>query len=247
MRPAAPGSPEPLRSAPMPAAAGSAAWTAALVLAFASPAQAQPGDSEESARQEAGAALEIAAFAGALRIDDDFALDAGGALDLGRRRAPRPPPHAPGHALRRGVVRLLPAGPGAFATLRPWIGRGWPADPALRLRGSSPSTGTTTRTAGPGFGSAWGSSARSAATAGPHAGVREHFLTPRRGGSGEVSPRAATPSSGRCGPASAARGGSLRPRRRPFRRRKRGWSSSATGRPSTTAKAAGRAWGATCR
>lgn len=153
-----------------------AAWTAALVIAFASPAPAQPGEPGESDRPDAGPALEIAAFAGALRIDDDFALDADArwVSVAGARLGLRPTPQVTlsGEAWfgssRRGV--------GAFATLRPWIGRGWPADPAFDF-GLESVDGGDGEDRGPAFVFGLGIERALGHLGRLHAGVRHHFLT----------------------------------------------------------------------
>jgi hypothetical protein len=102
---------------------------AALLLALAPPARAQP---------EPGSALQLTAFAGALRVGDDFASGGGSQWTAvaGARAGWRPAPQVTiaGEAWRASHERpdsgtggsLL--GLGAVATFRPWIGRGWPAD-----------------------------------------------------------------------------------------------------------------------
>ena len=162
---------------PVPAHPGSvAAWTVALLIAFASPAPAQPDDTEERARPEAGAALEIAAFAGALRIDDDFALDVGGRWIsiAGARLGLRPTPQVTltGEAWYGSSQRGL----GAFVTLRPWIGRGWPADPAFDF-GLESVDGGDDEDRGPAFVFGLGLERAIGRRGRFSAGVRHHFLT----------------------------------------------------------------------
>jgi hypothetical protein len=93
---------------------------AALLLALAPPARAQP---------EPGSALQLTAFAGALRVGDDFASGGGSQWTAvaGARAGWRPAPQVTiaGEAWRASHPLL---GLGAVATFRPWIGRGWPAD-----------------------------------------------------------------------------------------------------------------------
>ena len=160
----------------MPSAAASAAWTAALAIAIAAPARAQPDEGEETAPREAGAALEIAAFAGALRIDDDFALDADGRwiAVAGARVGLRPTPQVTlsGEAWRGSSQR----GVGAFASLRPWIGRGWPADPALDF-GLESVDADDDEDRGPAFVFGLGIERAIGRRGRVHAGVRQHFLT----------------------------------------------------------------------
>ena len=161
----------------MPSAAGSAAaWTAALAIAIAAPARAQPDEAEGSAPREAGAALEVAAFAGALRIDDDFALDAGGRWIsvAGARVGLRPTPQVTlsGEAWRGSSQRAL----GAFATLRPWIGRGWPADPVFDF-GLESVDADDEEDRGPAFVFGLGVERALGRRGRIHAGVRQHFLT----------------------------------------------------------------------
>jgi hypothetical protein len=106
---------------------------AALLLALAPPIHAQP---------EPGSALQLTAFAGALRVGDDFAVDGGSQWTAvaGARAGWRPAPQVTlaGEAWRASLERLDAdaadgslLGVGAFATFRPWIGRGWPADLAF--------------------------------------------------------------------------------------------------------------------
>lgn len=161
---------------PVPAHAGSAAWTAALVIAFTSPAPAQPDGSEEPARPEAGPALEIAAFAGALRIDDDFALDADGRWIsvAGARLGLRPTPQVT--LSGEGWYGSSQRGIGAFATLRPWIGRGWVADPAFDF-GLESIDAEDDEDRGPAFVFGLGVERALGRRGRVHAGVRQHFLT----------------------------------------------------------------------
>jgi hypothetical protein len=94
--------------------------------------------------EPAGHALQLTALAGALRIDDDLAVGAGSQWTAlaGGRAGWRPTPgvtlaaEAWFAALDRaadsdgsadGTLRGL----GAFASFRPWIGRGWSLDPAF--------------------------------------------------------------------------------------------------------------------
>lgn len=142
-----------------------------MLLALASPAPAQP-----SQERPAGAALEIAAFAGALRIDEDFALDAGERWIsvAGARLGVRPTPQVTlsGEAWYGSSQR----GIGAFATLRPWIGRGWPADPAFDF-GLESVDGDDDEDRGPAFVFGLGVERPLGRRARAHAAVRQHFLT----------------------------------------------------------------------
>lgn len=99
-------------------------------LAAAAPLAAQP---------EAGPGLQLSAFAGALRAGDDLALDADAQWTavIGGRVGWRPAPEFTVSAeVWRGSLERVGEGArstdvigvGAFATFRPWTGRGWPAD-----------------------------------------------------------------------------------------------------------------------
>jgi hypothetical protein len=152
-----------------------AAWTAAFVFAIDAPARAQQ-DGGDDAPAEAGAALEISAFAAALRIDDDFALDSGGRWIsvAGARVGIRPTPQVTvsGEVWRGSSQRGL----GAFATLRPWIGRGWPADPAFDF-GLESVDGGDDEDRGPAFVFGLGIERAIGRRGRFSAGVRQHFLT----------------------------------------------------------------------
>jgi hypothetical protein len=141
--------------------------TAALLAAHASPAGAQ---------EERGPAFELAAFAGALRIDDDFAQDAeeGWISVAGARAGFRPAPQITlsGEAWLESSHR----GFGAFATLRPWMGRGWPADPAFDF-GLESVDGDDGEDRGPGFVFGLGVERALGRHGALHAAVRQHFLT----------------------------------------------------------------------
>lgn len=135
--------------------------TAALLIACARPAPAQP---------------EIAAIVGALRIDDDFALDAGErwiAL-TGARAGFRPTRQVTlsGEAWFGSSLR----GFGAFATLRPWVDRGWPADPAFDF-GLESVASDDEEDRGPGFVFGLGVERALGRRASLHAALRQHFLT----------------------------------------------------------------------
>ena len=153
-----------------------AACTAALLIAFAAPAPAQPDEADVGVRGEAGGALEIAAFAGALRIDDDFALEAGARWIsvAGARVGFRPASQVTlsGEAWAGSSHR----GFGAFATLRPWTGRGWPADPAFDF-GLESIDGDDDADRGPGFVFGLGVERALGRRGRLHASARQHFLT----------------------------------------------------------------------
>lgn len=158
----------------MPArGACAAAWTGALLIACASPAPAQPGETESSRIRRA---FEVAAFAGALRVDDDFALDTGARWTsvAGGRVGIRPTPQVTlsGEAWFGSSQR----GVGAFATLRPWIARGWPADPAFDF-GLESVDGKDAEDRGPGFVFGLGVERSLGRRGALHAAVRHHFLT----------------------------------------------------------------------
>lgn len=161
----------------MPSAAGSAAaWTAALAIAIATPVRAQPDGGDENPAAEAGAALEIAPFVAALRIDDDFALDGDGrwASVAGGRVGLRPTPQVTLAAEAWGGSSVR--GLGAFATLRPWIGRGWLADPAIDF-GLESVDADDEEDRGPAFVFGLGVERAIGRRGRLHAGVRQHFLT----------------------------------------------------------------------
>ena len=145
------------------------------MIAFAVPGRAQPDGGDESPR-ETGAALEVAAFAGALRIDDDFALETSGRWIsvAGARAGFRPTPQVTlsGEAWFGSSQR----GFGAFATLRPWIGRDWPADPAFDF-GLESVDGDDDEDRGPGFVFGLGVERALGRRGALHAAVRQHFLT----------------------------------------------------------------------
>lgn len=161
----------------MPLAVGVAvASTVALLLVSAVPLPAQRDEEAESSRLEAGTAVELAAFAGALRIDDDFALDADErwVSVAGARAGFRPTPQVTlsGEAWFGSSHR----GFGAFATLRPWIGRGWPADPTLDF-GLESVDGDDDEDRGPGFVFGLGVERALGRRGTLHAALRQHFLT----------------------------------------------------------------------
>ncbi len=153
-----------------------AAWAAALLIAVASPAPAQPGEPGERPGADAGPALEVAAFAGALRIDDDFALDAEGrwVTVAGGRVGLRPTPQVT--LSGEGWYGSSQRGIGAFATLRPWIGRGWVADPAFDF-GLESIDAEDDEDRGPAFVFGLGVERALGRRGRVHAGVRQHFLT----------------------------------------------------------------------
>ncbi len=146
-------------------AGSAAAWTAVLAVALAAPTLAQEGP-----------ALEISGFAGALRTDDDFALESGASWTsvAGARAGVRPTPQVTlsGEAWFGSSQR----GFGAFATLRPWIGRGWPADPAFDF-GIESIDGEDDEDRGPGFVFGLGLERALGRRGTLHAAVRQHFLT----------------------------------------------------------------------
>ncbi|HET6361207.1 MAG TPA: hypothetical protein VFH11_04040 [Gemmatimonadota bacterium] len=150
--------------------------TAGLLIAFAVPAPAQPDEGEESPPREAGSAFEIAAFAGALRIDDDFSLDADGRWIsvAGARAGIRPAPQVTLSA--EAWFGSSHRGFGGFASVRPWIGRGWPADPAFDF-GLESIDGDDEEERGPGFVFGLGIERALGRRGALHAAVRQHFLT----------------------------------------------------------------------
>jgi hypothetical protein len=136
---------------------------AALLAAPSAPLRAQP-------------ALEVAAFAGGLSIDEDFARDTEGAWTAvaGGRVGLRVTPQV---TLSAEAWSGSPErGLGAFATLRPWVGRGWPADPAFEF-GIESVDGDDDEDRGPGFVFGLGLERALGNRVAVQAGLRQHFLT----------------------------------------------------------------------
>lgn len=151
---------------------------ACAALALASPLRAQP---------DPGPALQLDAFAGALRVGSDFATTAPAQWTpvVGGRVGWRPIPQVTlaGEAWRGSLDRTDAAGGGsgllglgAFATFRPWTGRGWPADLAFDF-GVEAVDADDTEDRGPGFVFGVGIERRMASRALLEAGARHHFLT----------------------------------------------------------------------
>lgn len=151
---------------------------AALLLALAPLARAQP---------EPGSALQLTAFAGALRVGDDFA--SGGASQwtvlAGGRAGWRPTPQVTiaGEAWAGSLDRTGAdggstdlVGLGVYATFRPWTDRGWPADIAFDF-GLESVDAHDEEDRGPGFVFGLGLERRVAHRAVIEAGARHHFLT----------------------------------------------------------------------
>ncbi|HUF88681.1 MAG TPA: hypothetical protein VMR66_01730 [Gemmatimonadota bacterium] len=157
---------------------GAACAAIALPLALASPARAQP---------DPGPALQLAAFAGALRVGNDLATsaDAQWTPVVGGRVGWRPTPQftLSGEAWRGSLERAGEdggsadlTGLGAFATFRPWIDRGWPADLVFDF-GLESVDADDEEDRGPGFVFGLGVERRVAGRALIEAGARHHFLT----------------------------------------------------------------------
>lgn len=150
----------------------------ALQLALAASIRAQP---------DPGSALQLTAFAGALRVGSDLAASADGQWTAiaGARAGWRPTPQVTlaGEAWIGSLERTAEdggstdlVGLGAFATFRPWTGRGWPADLAFDF-GLESVDAHDEEGRGPGFVFGLGVERRLAGRALIEAGVRHHFLT----------------------------------------------------------------------
>lgn len=150
-----------------------------LALALLQPAAAQP---------EPDSAFQLTAFAGALRVDDDLAVDAEVQWIgiAGARAGWRPTPQVTlsaeawfGTLDRTGLegsadgsLRAV----GAFATLRPWTGRGWPADFGFDF-GLESIDGDDEEDRGPAFVFGLGVERQLGSRGVIEAGARHHFLT----------------------------------------------------------------------
>lgn len=149
---------------------------AALLLALAPPARAQAAP---------GPALQLSAFAGALRVGDDVFLNGSAQWTAlaGGRAGWRPAPQVTlgGEAwlasvdLPEGAASTL-RGVGAFATFRPWIGRGWPADATFDF-GLEAIHAEDDEDRGPGFVFGVGVERRLGGRGTIEVGARHHFLT----------------------------------------------------------------------
>ncbi|HYO47583.1 MAG TPA: hypothetical protein VEY33_12935 [Gemmatimonadota bacterium] len=139
-----------------------------LALALLQPAAAQP---------EPDSAFQLTAFAGALGVGEDFALNAEGhwTAVAGARAGWRPTPQVTlsGEAWSTdGSLRAV----GAFATLRPWTGRGWPVDLAFDF-GLESIDGNDDEDRGPAFVFGLGVERPLGGRGVIEAGARHHFLT----------------------------------------------------------------------
>lgn len=157
---------------------GAACAAVVLPLAFASPARAQP---------EPGPALQLTAFAGALRVGSDLATSAAAQWTpvVGGRVGWRPTPQVTlsGEAWRASLERSGESGGaadlvglGAFITFRPWTDRGWLADPAFDF-GLESVDADDDEDRGPGFVFGLGVERRVTRRAAIEVGARHHFLT----------------------------------------------------------------------
>jgi hypothetical protein len=149
---------------------------AALLLALAPPARAQPAT---------GPALQLSAFAGALRVGDDLFVDGAPQWTAlaGARAGWRPAPQVTlggeawlGSADRPDGAAGTLRGVGAFATFRPWIGRGWPADATFDF-GLEAIDADDDEDRGPGFVFGVGAERRLGDRGAIELGARHHFLT----------------------------------------------------------------------
>lgn len=128
------------------------------------------------AQDDPGPALQLTAFAGALRVGDDFALDREGRwTPVAGVRAGWRPFSAVTLAAEAWVGDESLRGLGALATFRPWAERAWPADPAFEF-GIESVDGADDEERGPGFVFGAGLERRTARWA-LEAGARHHFLT----------------------------------------------------------------------
>jgi hypothetical protein len=137
-----------------------------------------------AAQPEAGQAVQLTGLAGALRLDADFALDAEAqwAAMAGIRAGWRPTPQVTlsGEALFGSFDRITEDGSlralGVFATLRPWIGREWPADLAFDF-GLESVDGGDDEDRGPALVFGLGVERTVGRRGMVEAGARHHFLT----------------------------------------------------------------------